>query len=249
MKKHSIQEGSSVADEKYRITVTARGPYLVYGKPSLAQQFIMPNENGASWSFVEGASFKMDSDPVALCRCGQSKGKPFCDGSHTHAGWEPRLTASDRPLLDDARKFEGPSVSLTDNDKYCVFARFCDAHGRVWGLVRRSDDERSRELTIREANMCPGGRLSAWDNETGTPFEPKYDPSLALIEDPAMKVSAGLWVRGGIPVEREDGSAYEVRNRVVLCRCGQASNKPFCDGTHASMRFKDGLPTAPPEQE
>jgi len=29
-----------------------------------------------------------------------------------------------------------------------------------------------------------------------------------------------------------DGRAYEVRNRVSLCRCGKSKNKPFCDGSH-----------------
>jgi len=36
----------------------------------------------------------------------------------------------------------------------------------------------------------------------------------------------------------EDGFDYEVRNRMTLCRCGESQNKPFCDGTHASMKFK-----------
>jgi CDGSH-type Zn-finger protein len=36
-----------------------------------------------------------------------------------------------------------------------------------------------------------------------------------------------------------DGAPYEVRNRVTLCRCGASRNKPFCDGTHASIGFKD----------
>ena len=31
---------------------------------------------------------------------------------------------------------------------------------------------------------------------------------------------------------------YEVRNRMTLCRCGESQNKPLCDGTHASMKFK-----------
>jgi CDGSH-type Zn-finger protein len=30
-----------------------------------------------------------------------------------------------------------------------------------------------------------------------------------------------------------------VRNRVTLCRCGASNNKPFCDGTHASIKFQD----------
>lgn len=48
-----------------------------------------------------------------------------------------------------------------------------------------------------------------------------------------------LWVRGGIPVESSDGATYEVRNRVTLCRCGRSSNKPFCDGTHKGVGFRD----------
>ena len=31
---------------------------------------------------------------------------------------------------------------------------------------------------------------------------------------------------------------------LVLCRCGQSSNKPFCDGTHRSVDF-DGSPASP----
>jgi CDGSH-type Zn-finger protein len=37
----------------------------------------------------------------------------------------------------------------------------------------------------------------------------------------------------------DDGRMYEVRNRMMLCRCGASENKPFCDGSHASIGFKD----------
>ena len=60
-------------------------------------------------------------------------------------------------------------------------------------------------------------------------------------QDPAEGVSGGLWVRGGITVESADGFRYETRNRVTLCRCGASRNKPFCDGSHAEVRFTDGL--------
>jgi CDGSH-type Zn-finger protein len=38
-----------------------------------------------------------------------------------------------------------------------------------------------------------------------------------------------------------DGYEYEIRNRVTLCRCGASRNKPFCDGTHAAIKFNDNL--------
>ena len=241
MKKTTVQPGTKVAPERFYITIETNGPYMVYGHPPLAQEFIIPNEEGASWSFQKGTSYPTDKEPTALCRCGHSKNKPYCDGSHLKADWYPEMTAPEEPLLDAAEAFQGPEVSLTDNQSYCAFARFCDAKGRVWNLVGM-DGKEARELTIREANYCPAGRLSAWDNETQQPFEPHYDPSLALIEDPAIHRSGPLWVRGGIPISREDGYTYEVRNRVTLCRCGESGNKPFCDGTHASFKFKDGLP-------
>lgn len=240
-----IQKGSKQADKKFHITVSADGPYLVFGHPPLRQEFIVPNAKGEMWWMQQGKTFKMDEEPTALCRCGESRGKPYCDGSHEQAGWDPSMTASERGLLDDAELFEGPVVSLTDNIAYCAFARFCDAGDRVWNEVGESGDTAHRDMTIREADHCIAGRLSAWDNKSGEPFEPSLEPSLGLVEDPKIHSSAGLWVKGGIPVSREDGFTYEIRNRVTLCRCGQSSNKPFCNGAHASMEWQDGLGGSP----
>ncbi len=247
MKHFNIQTGSTLADERYRIVINAKGPYLVYGRPPFRQQIILPDEEGNSWTFQNGSRFSTEQEPTALCRCGRSSHKPYCDGTHSRVAWDFELLTPEHPLLGGAKQYVGANLTLTDNEAYCVFARFCDARGRIWNLVERSDDPLAAELTVREANLCPGGRLSAWDNESGKPFEPQYVPSLALIEDPSLKVSGGLWVRGGIPVEREDGYVYEVRNRMVLCRCGASSRKPFCDGSHVSARFRDEL--ALPEEK
>ncbi|SPE60202.1 hypothetical protein SBV1_390038 [Verrucomicrobia bacterium] len=70
--------------------------------------------------------------------------------------------------------------------------------------------------------------------QRGKPIEPKFEPSLGLIEDTDKKVSGPIWVRGGIPVISADGKTYEIRNRMTLCRCGRPDNKPFCNGAHAA---------------
>ena len=61
------------------------------------------------------------------------------------------------------------------------------------------------------------------------------------MQDPHESVSGPISVRGGIVIESADGREYEVRNRVTLCRCGQSSNKPFCDGSHVGCSFHDHL--------
>ena len=66
------------------------------------------------------------------------------------------------------------------------------------------------------------------------------EPGIGLVEDPQKKVSGPIWVKGGVEIESEDGQAYEARNRVTLCRCGQSDNKPFCVGNHIRAQFNDG---------
>lgn len=240
-----IETGSAPSEESYSITVTEKGPLMVYGRPPLAEQFIMPDQQNESWYFQEGKRFSMESEPTALCRCGASKRKPFCDGSHKEASWDPTLRAEMDSLLDNVDVVEGATLFMTDNPKYCVFARFCHPRGDAWTLTEASEDPEARRLAIREASMCPSGRLMAWDKNSVKPYEFRFEPSLGLIEDPAIGASGGLWIRGGIPLRREDGRTYEIRNRVVVCRCGQSANKPYCDGTHAAVKWRDGLSGEP----
>lgn len=68
------------------------GPCRVRGWPPLVQQCIASDAKGVSWTFCEVPSFEL-ADPAALCRCGQSVNKPFCDGSHAATKWRDGLLA------------------------------------------------------------------------------------------------------------------------------------------------------------
>jgi CDGSH-type Zn-finger protein len=223
-----------------KIVVTKDGPYLVTGRVPLAVQTIEPNPEGFSWEWREGKTFPTTAQ-YELCRCGQSKNKPFCDGSHARVQFDGRETASRQPFARQAETLDGPTLTLSDAEGLCAFARFCDPGGKIWGLIGRTDDPEARALTIREAIACPSGRLVLHDTPSGKEIEPDLPPSIGVVEDPALQCSGPLWVRGGIRIESHDGKAYEVRNRVTLCRCGASNNKPFCNGSHASIRFNDGL--------
>lgn len=239
----SYEEGTPVLPDNIRVEIGPRGPYMLFGQLPIKQEFIVPDKNGNSWSFVAGVKdYATGKEPVALCRCGQSAHKPYCDGAHMKVDWDDRLTAPREDLLKDAQITMGANLMLSDNEKYCAFARFCDAKGRTWDLTEESSDPQKREWAIRTANHCPSGRLKEWDRPTGLPLEPELKPTVGLIEDPAIGTSGGIWLMGGIPVVAPDGFVYQVRNRVTLCRCGFSSNKPFCDGTHATAKWHDNLP-------
>lgn len=221
-----------------QVTVSKDGPYLVVGDIALAKQTIVADAEGGSEAWEEGPPLE-HAATYALCRCGHSKSKPFCDGSHQKVGFDGTETARREPYLDQAKVMNGPVHALTDAESLCAFARFCDPNGQVWSQVADTDNREVRENFLRQVNRCPSGRLVAWDRSTGEPVENPLPVSIGLIEDPVEKCSGPLWLRGGIPVIAADGFTYEVRNRVTLCRCGQSKNKPFCDGTHAAIHFRD----------
>jgi CDGSH-type Zn-finger protein len=223
-----------------KIVVSKDGPYLVTGDIPLSIQIITPNKDGFSWDWVEGRQFPSEPE-YALCRCGRSENKPFCDGTHEKIEFDGRETASRAPFDRQAEEYDGPTLVLKDAENLCAFARFCDPAGKIWSLIEKTDNSAARELVIREANQCPAGRLVVLDKKTGKAIEHKLPSSIGIVEDPALGCSGPLWVRGGIRIESQDGKPYEVRNRVTLCRCGASANMPFCNGSHASIMFRDGL--------
>ena len=65
------------------IKVRENGPYLVEGDDVTL----------VDWN---GAEYPIAKRPFALCRCGQSKDRPFCDGTHKTIGFQASEAA--KPL-------------------------------------------------------------------------------------------------------------------------------------------------------
>jgi CDGSH-type Zn-finger protein len=57
-----------------KVTVVQNGPLLV--------------ETQGEWRYSGAGRSHKKNDRVALCRCGQSGLKPFCDGTHKKVGFE-----------------------------------------------------------------------------------------------------------------------------------------------------------------
>ena len=233
-----IQPGCKAAPETFFISIQKDGPYLVYGKPPINEETITPDADGYSWTYTKGAvTDNCEEEPIAFCRCGRSGHKPCCDGTHAHTPWDSEETATKESILSIAKQYRNADLILNDTKKYCAVARFCDGKKDIWELMEESLDEETRKLIEYRENHCPSGRLILVNQATGKIYEPDLDPSIGIIEDPVMKVSGPIWVKGGIRIQSADGSSYEIRNRVTLCRCGHSKNKPFCDATHVKIGF------------
>jgi CDGSH-type Zn-finger protein len=221
--------------ELARVQIARYGPYRVSGNLPLRTLVIGTNRAGDSVEWREGREYPRQ-EQYALCRCGHSQHRPFCDGTHAKVGFDGTETASRSPYRKQAKIIQGASMSLTDAAHLCASGRFCDPNGSVWKLVAM-DQAAAQQDFIRQTGNCPSGRLVAWDAASGKAVEQRYEPSIALIEDPSRGCSGPIWLRGGVRLVGADGFGYEVRNRMTLCRCGGSKNKPFCDGTHLSIGF------------
>lgn len=214
-----------------KIKVSQNGPYIVSGGIPLRKQIIIADPDGTATEWQPGTKYP-PQEKYALCRCGQSKNKPFCDGTHMKVGFDGAETAGEEAYLNKPKEIDGPALKLADVEDICASARFCHRAGGIWNLVPKSDDPEKKRIAIEETCDCPSGRLVILDKQVEKIIEPNLAKSIGLIEDPAMGVSGPIWVRGGVPVESADGKTYRVRNRVTLCRCGKSKNKPFCDSSH-----------------
>jgi CDGSH-type Zn-finger protein len=172
-----------------KIEIAKNGPYKVSGKIPLAKELIVADNEGNSVEWGKGQKYP-DKENYSLCRCGQTKTPPFCDGSHIACHFDGTETASKKSYAKSAELISGPELVLSDVPELCVRARFChNKDGNVWNLTKNSDYPKAKKIAIEQACNCPAGRLVQCDNKTGKTIEPEFKPSISLVEDPSKEVS------------------------------------------------------------
>ncbi len=140
----------SPSPREYRVKITTNGPYLVSGGVPLSDQIICVDDDGQPHGWREGREYS-PQESYALCRCGRSRRMPYCDGSHAGIEFDGTETAGDTPYLEQADTLEGPELTLTDAEGFCMGAGFCHRAAGTWTLTRRSADPSG------EANGHRGG--------------------------------------------------------------------------------------------
>jgi CDGSH-type Zn-finger protein/truncated hemoglobin YjbI len=214
------------------IMTAANGPYLVTNVPvvrtHLGERLTVPPQ-------------------VALCRCGASSMKPFCDGTHATSGF---TDVKDPNRVPDRRDtYQGQQVTIFDNRGICQHAGLCTDR---LPTAFRTDKEpfvapsgaRMDEL-VRAVRDCPSGALSlAFDGDEDpesrslVDWHGQRERAIEITQDGPYRVTGGVPLAdaAGADVPRAEGSS---REHYALCRCGHSQNKPFCSGMHWYVDFRD----------
>jgi CDGSH-type Zn-finger protein len=212
------------------ITVQPNGPYVVTGGVALRRKQPVISEHGEPLTWQTSAAIDVP-DAYALCRCGGSGNKPFCDGTHNRAGFDGTESAPTEPYAQRAKRYEGTGIVVVDDRRICEHAGFCGNRiTNVWKMTPQTADSVVRAQVIAMVERCPSGALTY--EIDGNVIEPDVPVEIAVVTD------GPLWVTGCIAVQRSDGAPLEARPRVTLCRCGGSANKPLCDGTHKEIGFR-----------
>lgn len=164
---------------------------------------------------------------MALCRCGASKNKPFCDGSHSKIGFDS--APSDERSPDEVLSYEGKEISVHYNRLLCSHAAECgrrqkaafDSSRQPWIIP----DNAPKDAIMEVVEACPSGALR-FSVSGSVPEHAHVDGTGITVErDGPFRVS-------GIPLAGSRQAQGASPDKYVLCRCGASRNKPFCDGTH-----------------
>lgn len=223
------------AAERPYIRVAKDGPYLVVGAKLLQTHLGVPLPNRPL---------------VALCRCGASADKPFCDGSHARIGF---TGAKEEDRVPDRRDtYVGTSITVLDNRGLCQHSGYCtDRLATVFRAGQEpfvSPSGGRLDDIVHAVRACPSGALSfaidGW--EVRAHVDPAGRPAAVEVsKNGPYRVSGGMTLLddGHVRHAAPHGSSAE---HYALCRCGESKNKPFCSGRHRETEFADPQPAQEP---
>lgn len=210
---------------KPRIVCLPNGPYYLFDDFTKKVFERIKNSRGESCETVAG---------IALCRCGGSNNKPFCDGTHGKIGFSDKNLGGTNP--DRRDDYAGKKITIHDNRGICAHAGVCTDNLPSVFRMRNEPwivpDSAEVQEIIDTIRGCPSGALSySIDGEEYR--DQDREPKVTLSKDGPYCVTGGVEL---LNVPRGEGASEE---HYTLCRCGGSKNKPFCDGTHWHIGFKD----------
>lgn len=212
-----------MSDDPVTLEERENGPFIV--------------KNLKAFRMPDGAQAEV-KPAMALCRCGASKNKPFCDGSHKEAGYDSSpAQQQDAATRDRVMTYSGSEATIYYNRLLCSHAGECGAHAsNIFSLKQKpwiQPDNGTVDQIKEVVAACPSGAL-----RLSVPGQDAHgiagDESSISIEANGPYHVQNIPIKAGYWAEGQDSKKY------VLCRCGLSKNKPFCDGTHQDEGWKDG---------
>ncbi|MBK7981003.1 MAG: (4Fe-4S)-binding protein [Ignavibacteriae bacterium] len=135
-------------------------------------------------------------------------------------------------------KYKSDKIIVSFAPDVCIHAAECvrglpsvfNTSKKPWINIAGADQ--SEIISVIE--RCPSGALKyeLIDLELKEDIKKMEKTKITLMPN------GPLMVEGNLSIVKLSGETVKDGEKFFLCRCGQSSNKPFCDGTHKKIEFK-----------
>jgi len=143
-------------------------------------------------------------------------------------------------MKDITKKYTNGEITVVWKPTSCIHSTICwkgiTGLSTVFNPAERPwikmEGATTKEI-IAQIEKCPSGALSYfYNNETENIEKISSESIVETVEN------GPLLVYGNITVKTKSGNEDHKNKVTAFCRCGQSSNKPYCDGTHRKVGFE-----------
>jgi CDGSH-type Zn-finger protein/uncharacterized Fe-S cluster protein YjdI len=149
----------------------------------------------------------------------------------------PPGSAAEEADLPIIKRYTSGDITVVWKPALCIHSKIC-WHGLPQVFNPRAkpwikmDGAETRRI-VAQVERCPSGALA-------------IERAVEALNDAAGEVrvqvmrDGPLIVQGTQRIVLTDGREEVVETRAAYCRCGASAKKPFCDGSHLRIGFRDG---------
>jgi uncharacterized Fe-S cluster protein YjdI len=145
-----------------------------------------------------------------------------------------------KSMRDIKKNYKNGDITIVWQPQLCIHSTICwkatgmpevfNPHEKPW----IKPENGTTEQLIAQVNKCPSGALSYYKNDE--PIVASEIQSESIVE---VAKNGPLLVYGNVEVKKQDGSKEHKHKVTAFCRCGASTNKPYCDGSHVKIGFRD----------
>jgi uncharacterized Fe-S cluster protein YjdI len=145
-------------------------------------------------------------------------------------------------MNDISKKYSNGEVTIVWKPAACIHSKICwdkvNGLPQVFNPMERpwiKPGAADTEAIMTQVKKCPSGALTFYMNADENKNAATHVESIVEVMP-----NGPLLVYGNITIKDAKGNETKKNKVTAFCRCGASSSKPYCDGTHTKIDFKDG---------
>lgn len=135
------------------------------------------------------------------------------------------------------KEYSNGEITVVWEPKKCIHSGICvrtlpevyNPKERPWVKINNATTEELRN----QVKKCPTGALSYFMNGEENLESESLETKVEVMPN------GPLMIYGTLNITDQNGNASIKNKTTAFCRCGKSENKPYCDGMHVKIDFRD----------